>query len=223
MHNPKTLKRWSDQHRELLDRIRTHYQERGIIDINNIDDEDHEEDSIPDEFKKKIEKLDDQTYNVAAIIMDALLDMDQLAKFMDELKDFNPDHDDKLQKLIDLLQSDPILKKHKVLIFTEYRATARYLAKHLKAAGIEPLVQVDGQKQNASATVYAFSPYYNESNSVELAEHGIQEIRVLVSTDVLAEGLTTRRYLYYQLRLALEPCPPDATYRSCRSSPRSRG
>jgi SNF2 family DNA or RNA helicase len=186
LHNPRTAQRWKDQHENLLERIRVHHHARGIRDL---EDEELEEDLIPDAFKKKIEELDRREFNVAAMVMDTLLDMNQLAEFLNELKDFDPATDDKLQTLIELLNTDPVLKEHKVLIFTEYQDTARYLARHLQAAGIGPLVQVDGQKQNASKAVHAFAPYYNESSSAELAEQGIQETRVLVSTDVLAEGL----------------------------------
>ncbi|MCK4725999.1 MAG: SWF/SNF helicase family protein, partial [Anaerolineales bacterium] len=120
---------------------------------------------------------------------ETLLDMDQLARFLDELEDFDPSKDDKLQTLIQMMQTDPNLRDNKVLIFTEYQATARYIARELEAAGIGPLAQVDGQKKNASAAIHAFSPYYNETSSAELYEKGKTEIRVLVSTDVLAEGL----------------------------------
>lgn len=186
IHNPKTAERWEGQHSGLIARIQAHLVQRGV---KGLDEEDLEEDVIPDEFKKRIEKLDEAKFNVTAIVLDTLLDMDQLAEFLDELEDFDPATDDKLQTLIDLMQTHPVLKKHKVLIFTEYQDTARYLERELKAAGIEPLMQVDGQKHNAGEAVHAFSPYYNEGSSKELAEHGIQEARVLISTDVLAEGL----------------------------------
>ena len=186
LHNPKTAERWEGQHNELMARIYEHLIQRGLL---HVDEEELEEDLIPEEFKKKIEKLDDQEYNVAAIVMDTLLDMDQLAQFLEELKDFDPLNDDKLQALIHLLKTDAILNKHKVLIFTEYQDTARYLAKELGDYEIGPLVQVDGQKRNAGQAVHAFSPYYNDSNSTDLVEKGIPEVRILISTDVMAEGL----------------------------------
>lgn len=185
-NNPKTVQRWKDQHRELLERIREDLEARGLY---RIDEEDLDEDIVPEEFKKKIEKLDENEFNISAMVIDTLLDMDQLALFLDELKDIDASHDDKLQSLIDLLQTDLVLNENKVLIFTEYQATARYIYKHLKAAGIGPMVQVDSQRQNARESVHLFSPYYNNSNSGEIVEQGKQEIRVLVSTDILAEGL----------------------------------
>ena len=187
LHNPRTAGRWKGQREGLLERIEEHHIMRGLKQYKR--EEDIEDDLIPDEFKKKIVKLDEKKINVAAMVMDALQDMYQLADFLDELEDFDPETDDKLQTLITLLKTDPVLKEHKVLLFTEYQDTARYLAIHLEAAGIGPLMQVDGQKHNASKAVYAFAPYYNEGSSAELFEQGIQEIRVLVTTDVLAEGL----------------------------------
>jgi superfamily II DNA/RNA helicase len=122
--------------------------------------------------------------------METVLDMDQLARFLDELADFDPAQDDKLQTLIHLLQTDPLLRDQKVLIFTEYVDTARYLERQLRAAGIGPLDEVDSlSRRNRSDIIRAFSPYYNESSSAELAEQGVQETRVLISTDVLSEGL----------------------------------
>ena len=185
--NPKTVRRWENQHADLLMRITSHLRERGLLDQEQ--EEEIEEDIIPEEFKKKIEKLDEKEFNISAIIMETFLDMEQLARFLDELKDYDTANDDKLQTLIRLMKTDPDLRNNKVLIFTEYQDTARYIAQELEATGIAPLDQVDGQKANASKAVHAFSPYYNGSDSLHLTEIGIPEIRVLVSTDVLAEGL----------------------------------
>lgn len=187
LHSPKQAKRWEGQHADLMARVREHLHVRGL---RGVEEEEVDEDIIPEEFKKKIEELDDKEYNVTAIVLETLLDMGQLAQFLDELQDFDPAQDDKLQTLIRLLQTDPTLQDHKVLIFTEYVDTARYLARQLRAADIGPLDEVDSlSDRNRSAIIRAFSPYYNESSSVELAAEGAPEIRVLISTDVLSEGL----------------------------------
>ena len=186
LHNPRTAQRWEAQHAALLERVQAHQRQRGW---RVAAEEEADEDLIPEEFKQKIEVLDDQVYNVAAMVMDTLLDMDELARFLAQLRDFDPARDDKLQRLIHLLQTDPVLRDHKVLLFTEYRDTARYLHAQLAAAGIGPLAEVDSTVKNRSAVIRAFSPYYNESSSAELAAEGRAEIRVLIATDVLAEGL----------------------------------
>jgi superfamily II DNA or RNA helicase len=184
LHNPKTAQWLEQKHGLLLDRIRGHLRDRGMLEEEELD-----EDVIPEEFKKKIGKLDDAKFNTAEMVIETLQDITQLAEFLDELKDFDPAQDDKLQTLIHLLQTDPVLQKHKVLIFTEYQTTARYLAAQLEAAGIGPLIQVDSAKNNASDAIHAFSPYYNNSSSERLAEDGLTECRVLIATDILAEGL----------------------------------
>jgi superfamily II DNA/RNA helicase len=88
-----------------------------------------------------------------------------------------------------LLKEDPLLSKQKVLIFTEYRDTARYVEKQLKDAGILEVEEIDGTHADRSGTITAFAPYYNGSSSAQLMLTNRKEIRVLVSTDVLSEGL----------------------------------
>ena len=184
LHNPKTAQRWADQHAALLARVGEHRPR-----WRTGSEEDADEDLIPEEFKKKIEVLDAEAYDITGIVMDTLLDLDVLARFLDELKDFDPAQDDKLQQFIHLLTTDPILKQHKVLIFTEYQDTARYLFERLHVAGVEPLNEVDSLTRSRSTVIRAFSPYYNESSSAELSAEKNKEIRVLISTDVLSEGL----------------------------------
>src|SRR5205823_906383 len=98
--------------------------------------------------------------------------------------------DDKLKSLIKLLKTDSVLKAQKCLIFTEFADTARYLKKSLQAAGIEGVEAIDGgSKLDRGMVIKRFAPYYNRSSSEKIAEAGHSEIRVLVSTDVLSEGL----------------------------------
>jgi len=186
LHNPKSARRWRDQHNDLLG----HVSERARIRHGGAPEDDADEDVIPEEFKKRIDKLNAREINTDAMVMDTLLDLDVLARFLDELAGFDTATDDKLQSLINLLQTDPTLRAHKVLIFTEYRDTARYLAEQLEAAGIDGVAEVDSQSRNGvTETVHAFSPYYNGLTSAALTQAGSQEIRVLVATDILAEGL----------------------------------
>ncbi|MGA2491223.1 MAG: C-terminal helicase domain-containing protein, partial [Anaerolineales bacterium] len=186
VHNPKTAKNWEDQHKVLLVRILEHTRHRHQAEES---EEDEDEDIIPEELKLTIEPLDPEKYNIDQIVIESLEDMKELAGFLDELSEFDPARDDKLQTLVNLLKTDPILNQHKVLIFTEYQTTARYLQEQLIAHGIGPLMEVDSQRNNAGEAILSFSPYYNGTSSSLLLEQGIPEIRVLVSTDILAEGL----------------------------------
>src|SRR5205823_2265897 len=95
------------------------------------------------------------------------------------------------------------LKAHKVLIFTEFGETARYLERELAAAGIDGVAEIDsGAKTDRGELIRRFAPYYNGSSSAELAAQGLAETRVLISTDVLSEGLNLQdatRLINYDL------------------------
>ena len=109
--------------------------------------------------------------------------------FVAEARKFEVKHDDKLKKLIRLLKTKE-LAGQKVLIFTEFADTARYLKRQLDEAGIDGVAQVDSAtKANRAEVIQSFSPYYNGTSSAALADRGRTETRVLISTDVLSEGL----------------------------------
>ena len=100
-----------------------------------------------------------------------------------------PAQDTKLKALKNLLKTE--LKDQKVIIFTEFADTARYLERELAREGIQGLQRIDGgsNQRQRSDVIRRFSPYYNGLSSPELAAQGRPEIRVLISTDVLSEGL----------------------------------
>jgi superfamily II DNA/RNA helicase len=94
-------------------------------------------------------------------------------------------NDDKVRKLIELLKS-PDLATEKVLIFTEFADTALYLLDALNNAKVAGVECITGGQTGRADYIKRFAPYYNRSDS---AKQGTQEIRVLISTDVLSEGL----------------------------------
>jgi hypothetical protein len=152
-------------------------------------DEELDEDFIPAEMLDSVEKLNPKEFDVPAMLNEAFLDLDQLSAFLEETRKFEARRDDKLQRLVRLLNSED-LKGHKVLIFTEFADTARYLYHELASRGISRLAQVDsGTQKNRAQVIREFSPYYNRSSSPELASNGEREIDILISTDVLSEGL----------------------------------
>ena len=104
----------------------------------------------------------------------------------------------------------------KVLVFTEFADTARYLRAQLMEAGIDGLTQLDGgSKVDRAEIIRRFSPYYNGSSSGQLREEGQEEIRVLVSTDVLSgRPQPPGRHPVGQLRHPLEPGTAHAAHRT---------
>ena len=175
----------------------------GFQPQHDLLDEEPEEDLIAPEFFDTIDKLSRDEFDVGKIIRETMKDLDQLADFLKELEKFKPSQDKKLRELLKLLRSDPVLSKHKVLIFTEFKDTARYLHKQLSDAGIDGLDVIDGgYKGDRLDLIRRFSPYYNDSSRAKLAERGEKEIRVLISTDVLSEGLNLQdatRLINYDL------------------------
>ena len=193
------LERWKAQHADLIGYVK----ERQLELSEEYEESEENEDIITPEMLEDVVELSRDEYKVDEILAETFLDLDQIAAFLEELKKLKPEHDDKLKALINLLQSDSILKKHKVLIFTEFMATARYLKKELEKTGISGLDEVDSAvKRDRGQIIEQFSPYYNGLSSSELAKKGLKETRVLISTDVLSEGLNLQdatRLINYDL------------------------
>src|SRR6266850_69926 len=182
----RRLERWKNQHADLIGYVQHHQREL----FGGLAEEEEEEDIISEEMLETVEELSRNEYKVEEILAETYLDLDQLAEFLNELKKFKPSHDDKLKALIKLLKSDHVLKEHKVLIFTEYMATAQYLKQQLETNGILGVDEVDSASaRDRGDIIHQFAPYYNDSSSAELAAAGLSETRVLISTDVLSEGL----------------------------------
>jgi superfamily II DNA/RNA helicase len=193
----KRLERWKAQNEDLLN-----YAQIGQATLTGEEPAEGE-DLITDELLEVVEELSRDEYEVEEILQESYLDLDQIAKFLEELRKFKPTHDDKLRALIKLLKTDPVLKKHKVLIFSEFMATARYLKRQLEEAGITGVDEVDSSdKRDRGDVIRRFAPYYNDSSSAALAAAGESETRVLISTDVLSEGLNLQdatRLINYDL------------------------
>ena len=192
------LTRWLAQHGELIGVVQKHQGE-----LFGDPEEEQEEDIISPEILEDVEELNRKEYNVEEMLAETMLDMDQLADFLRELQKLKPSQDDKLKALIKLLKEDKVLKKHKVMIFTEFMTTARYLKKELIAAGINGIDEVDSSDQRDRGDVLKqFAPYYNDSSTAKLKAAGFDETRVLIATDVLSEGLNLQdatRLINYDL------------------------
>lgn len=98
-------------------------------------------------------------------------------------KDWNPDADRQLNALYDLLTKDH--QKDKMLVFTQYADTAYYLEKEFKKRKLKQFECVTGDHDNPTALAYRFSPISNEQPKIAGT---FEELRILISTDVLSEG-----------------------------------
>ena len=95
---------------------------------------------------------------------------------------WDPQRDAKLDALYNLLTETH--QREKVLVFTQFADTTRYLAEQLQQRGVAGLTAVTSQAADPTALARRFSP---DSNNYTLRP-GETELRVLIATDVLAEG-----------------------------------
>jgi len=199
-HEKRLIERWKNQHSGLIGYMKTHQ-----LEIWEDEEAQIEEELIPDVVYENIRKnkLSRDDFKIDEIIDETLLDLEQLVRFLYELQDFKSSQDKKLAALKNLLKNDPVLSRQKVIIFTEFMDTARYLKAQLVEAGIEGVEEIDSaSKSDRVDVIRRFSPYYNGSSSSEISHGGKQEIRVLISTDVLSEGLNLQdatRLINYDL------------------------
>jgi len=108
-------------------------------------------------------------------------DVTLLRKILEIGKAWSPETDPKLTALRDLLAN-----RHpydKVLVFTQYADTANYLQRELAPIIGPRLGSVTSGSSNATAVAHRFSP---KSNRID--KRIPDELRVLISTDVLSEG-----------------------------------
>lgn len=110
-----------------------------------------------------------------------------ITRLLDRFGTWDPTKDSKVDALVDLLRG----KHHgdKVLVFTEYADTARYVTDALRTAGIENVGLASGDTQDPAAVARRFSPESNRLPGDEADAVPIDNpIDVLVATDVLSEG-----------------------------------
>lgn len=115
-----------------------------------------------------------------ALLKQLATDCADIIKILKIGQDWNVNEDRKLNALYKLLSEKH--KTEKVLIFTQFADTAHYLSEHLKNRKLENLEPVTGDSENPTALAQRFSPLSNKIPSTK------NDIRVLVSTDVLSEG-----------------------------------
>ena len=138
--------------------------------------------------------LDTTQYDLRRIHQALQHDVESLTDIWRLIEGITPDRDAKLDELKSLLSSD--LTGQKVIVFTYYRDTARYLFRELagdrgaefrRRAGDPNIRRMDGgaSPRDRVQLIQKFAPHSN--NRPDLAGSD-QEIDILVSTDVLSEG-----------------------------------
>lgn len=120
---------------------------------------------------------------VEGLAKDLRSDAKRLIKVLHAAGPWDPREDEKLAALENLLQKEH--PHQKVLIFTQFADTVRYLETQLRARGVAKLAGVTGDTANPTLMAHRFSPVSNQKRHSVAPE---DELRVVIATDVLSEG-----------------------------------
>lgn len=134
------------------------------------------------QFKRRFKWLRPDLF-VPQLKKDLTTDSAQLLKILDDCGRWDHTKDTKLAALFELLT-----KKHpteKVLIFSQFADTVRYLERRLRGFGVQGLAAVSGSTPDPTSFAWRFSPGSNNKRDKIKPD---EELRVLIATDVLSEG-----------------------------------
>ncbi|MBE0620385.1 MAG: NgoFVII family restriction endonuclease [Burkholderiales bacterium] len=132
------------------------------------------------EYKKRFKWIRPTLFK-KSLAADLALDTQTLSELLRAHGKWDPKHDQKLLALYKLITRTH--GKDKVLIFTQFADTARYLGREVRKAGVPQVEVATGASADPYALACRFSPKSNDKN-VSKAD----EVRVLICTDVLSEG-----------------------------------
>jgi hypothetical protein len=121
-----------------------------------------------------------------ALLRDHLsADQELVRKILKLVKPITPDQDAKIQVLLGGLRNGIPQRRGKVLIFTQYADTAQYLYENLnQGEERSDIASIYGTGKSKARMAARFSPLSNRH--MDIRE---DEVNVLVSTDVMSEGL----------------------------------
>lgn len=182
-----TLNRFIDSYNEFI----TMYRKNGVVWVskkynvtellNNEDFEKLEQAAINEEaFKFKVEDFDKSF----------ITDLEKDLALLQNLKNIwdTISVDDKLEYFIKELKDNKDLKSNKLIIFTESKETAEYLSRNIQDRLNEKVILFSGSMPDSIRNLIRanFDPTYRKDRQQN-------EYRILVTTDVLAEGMNLHR------------------------------
>lgn len=134
------------------------------------------------QFKTRFKWLRPDLF-VKSLAKDLADDAQSLLSVLRRCGDWDPAKDTKLDALHALItKTHP---REKLIVFTQFADTVRYLEAQLQARGVKRLAGVTGDAEDPTSFAWRFSP---ESNGKRDRVASSEELRVLIATDVLSEG-----------------------------------
>lgn len=142
-------------------------------------------------YQRRFKWLRSTLFDIKKLKKDLLADAKALINLLQNIGEWNSHEDEKLIALVNLLtKTHP---NEKVLIFTQFADSVRYITDNLQAKNITQLAGVTGRFSYGNATrtqdptelTGRFSPV---SNNKRDRVSPTDELRVLIATDILSEG-----------------------------------
>jgi len=133
-------------------------------------------------LKKRFKWLRSDLF-VPSLKNDLEADTNSLMKVLKKSGQWQPEKDSKLHALLEL-----VTKKHakqKLIVFTQFADTVRYLGAQFRENNVRKAAPVTGNSSDPTAFAWRFSPISNNKQETIKPE---DELRVLIATDVLSEG-----------------------------------
>lgn len=131
-------------------------------------------------YKNRFKWLDSKLFS-STLRADLQDDASSLLKVLQRCGEWKPESDAKLDALYQLVEHQHPDKK--IIVFSQFADTVRYLEAQLKARKVTQLAGVTGGDNDPTEFAWRFSP---ESNGKQISPDS--ELRVLIATDVLSEG-----------------------------------
>lgn len=182
-----TLNRFIDSYNEFIKM----YKENGVVWISKklnvaelLDNDDTEK------LEQAVKNEDAFKFNAEDFNKDFIIDLEKDLAILQNLKYIwdTVQTDDKLEYFINELKNNKDLKHNKLIIFTESKETAEYLTKSIEKRLNENVIVFSGSMPDSIRTSIRanFDPNYNKDKQKN-------DYRILVTTDVLAEGMNLHR------------------------------
>ncbi len=167
----KTVDKVLKVHQDTLCKVVTFNQSGidAIIRHGEVDDEE-----IDDELTSRRQIRISDIKNIKGFEKGLRHDVNQLSKILKGLQDFEykyrngEEKDLKLEKLISIIENKKLQANHKLVVFTTYGDTAKFLFEELKARGYSRLASASGQdilstgrhsRSNFTEILQSFAPY----------------------------------------------------------------
>ena len=182
-----TLNRFIDSYNEFIKM----YKEKGIVWISKkvniielLDNEDFEK------LDRALKNEDVFKFKAEDFNKEFIKDLEKDLAILQNLQEIwkSVEIDDKLEYFIKELKHNKNLKNNKLIIFTESKETAEYLKDNIQRGINEKVLMFNGTMPDSIRTSIRanFDPNYNKDRQRN-------DYRILVTTDVLAEGMNLHR------------------------------